>query len=30
MIFVSAAKGKQKGFDEKFHECGVPKHQMII
>ena len=30
MIFVSAAKGKQKGFVEKFHECGVPKHQMII
>ena len=26
----SAAKGKQKGFVEKFHECGVPKHQMII
>ena len=30
MIFVSAGKGKQKGFVEKFHECGVPKHQMII
>ena len=30
MIFVSAAKGKQKGFVKKFHECGVPKHQMII
>ena len=30
MIFVSAAKGKQKGFVEKFHECGVPKLQTII
>ena len=27
---VGAAKGEHGGFVEKFHECGVPKHQLII
>ena len=30
IILVGAAKGEHKGFIEKFHECGVPKHQLII
>ena len=30
IILVGAAKGEHRGFVEKFHECGVPKHQLII
>ena len=30
IILVGATKGEHKGFVEKFHECGVPKHQLII
>ena len=30
IILVGAAKGEHRGFIEKFHECGVPKHQLII
>ena len=30
IILVGAAKGERKGFSEKFHKCGVPKHQLII
>ena len=30
IILVGAAKGEHGGFVEKFHECGVPKHQLII
>ena len=31
IILVGAAKHKEhKGFFEKFHKCGVPKHQLII
>ena len=30
IILVGAAKGEHKGFVEKFHKCGVPKHQLII
>ena len=30
IIFVGAAKGEHRWFIEKFQECGVPKHQMII
>ena len=30
IILVGAAKGEYRGFVEKFHECGVPKHQLII
>ena len=30
IILVGAAKGELWGFIEKFHECGVPKHQLII
>ena len=30
IILVGAAKGEHKGFVEKFHKCGVPKHQVII
>ena len=30
IILVGAAKGEHSGFVEKFHECGVPKHQLII
>ena len=30
IILVGAAKGEHWGFIEKFHECGVPKHQLII
>ena len=32
IIFVGAAEGKQnfRKFVEKFHKCGVPKHQLII
>ena len=30
IILVGPAKGEHRGFIEKFHECGVPKHQLII
>ena len=30
IILVGAAKGEHRGFIEKFHECGVSKHQLII
>ena len=30
IILVGAANGEHRGFIEKFHECGVPKHQLII
>ena len=30
IILVGAAEGEHRGFIEKFHECGVPKHQLII
>ena len=30
IILVGAAKGEHRGFIEKFHECGVPKHQLTI
>ena len=30
IILVGAAKGEHKGYVEKFHKCGVPKHQLII
>ena len=30
IILVGAAKGEHRRFMEKFHECGVPKHQLII
>ena len=30
IILVGAAKGEHKGFVEKFHECGVSKHQLTI
>ena len=30
IILVGAAKGEHRGLIEKFHECGVPKHQLII
>ena len=30
IILVGAAKGEHRGFIEKFHECGVPEHQLII
>ena len=30
IILVGAAKGELWGFIEKFHECGVPKHQLTI
>ena len=30
IILVGAAEGEHRGFIEKFHECGVPKHQLTI
>ena len=30
IILVGAAKGEHRGFSEKFHECGVPEHQLLI
>ena len=30
IILVGAAKREYRRFMEKFHECGVPKHQLII
>ena len=30
IIFVGAAKGKQKKFVKKFQKCSVPKLQQII
>ena len=30
IILAGAAKGEHRGFIEKFHECGVSKHQLII
>ena len=30
IILVGAAKGEHKGFVEKFHKCGVPKHQLRV
>ena len=30
IILVGAAKGEHRGFIEKFHECGVPEHQLTI
>ena len=30
IILVGAAKGEHRGLIEKFHECGVPKHQLTI
>ena len=30
IILVGAAKGKHEGFVEKFHKCGVPKHQLRV